>query len=73
MKEMKTFKTKRNLPDLLDLYSKNKINLQELYNSAKTTELAEEWGMSVPTLVKKLKERGIKTKGRSYQTKELPI
>ncbi len=60
------------LKRLLELFTAGEISLQELYDNSLTTELAKEWDMSVPTLQKRLKERGIKTKGRPVK-KELPI
>lgn len=48
--------------------------LQELYDTSITSELAKKYDMSVTTFTKKLAERGVRLKGRGgNRKKELPI
>jgi hypothetical protein len=63
---------RENIDNLLKLYFGQQITLQELYDNSVTTELADKWEMSVPTLTKKLKKEGVKLKGRAKE-KQIPI
>lgn len=63
---------RENIDNLLKLYFGQQITLQELYDNSVTTELADKWQMSVPTLTKKLRKEGVKLKGRAKE-KRLPI
>lgn len=63
---------RENIDVLLKLYFGQQITLQELYDNSVTTELADKWKMSVPTLTKKLKKEGVRLKGRAKE-KQLPI